>query len=149
MPLGYKNSDFAELPGSAGLCCIKAERSVLSIKVPCFNMRKCSSSHLQTVLSLLKKKKKKKSSGFVYFFSLRSSPAFSLSSARGHYGYTSKTQKRSNLLPFQHFCDIFPVSVLILIFAFLAETCIHLYQVSRNSVCVNRNKISLFRFWYQ
>lgn len=71
MPVGYKNSDFAELPGSAGLCCIKAERSVLSIKVPCFNVRKCSSSHLQAVLSLLKKEK---SSGFVYFFFLEIKP---------------------------------------------------------------------------
>lgn len=47
------------------------------------------------------------------------------------------TITRSNLLPFQHFYNIFPVSVLMLIFAFLAETCIHLYHVSRNSICVN------------
>lgn len=86
---------FIELPSSAELYCIKAfycKKSVLSIKVPCFNMKKCS-SHLQTVLSLLKKKIPLLISCGFFFSSLRLSLVFYLSTARGHYGYTSETQK--------------------------------------------------------
>lgn len=152
MPLGVQELSFYR---ASQLCRILLHKSWEScpfqgtLKYLVFNVKKCSSSHLQTVLSPLKKRRFWFGFGFFFPFPRDKALYFLFRLLEGTMATQVKRSDWNGANDFQRFCDIFPVSVLILIFAFLAETCIHLYHVSRNSMCVNWSKVSLFGFRYQ